>query len=163
MTASVSSIRSAVKARVDAVSDKGATHDYFRWASDESDLLDKIVATIDGEEQVRVWMVTVYGPSATVPAAREFHRKRYEIEIHGYLGLDDSEATEKTMAGLAESVVEELEKYPKLNSTLTNGTYEDDGWPAVAEFDHRAFAGVLCHHVLITAAVHEKDSVTYTL
>jgi hypothetical protein len=107
-------------------------------------------------------MLTVYGPSTNQPVAREFHRKRYEIELHGYLGLDDSAATEKTMAGLAEDVVEELEKYPKLNGTIINGTYTEDGWPRVQEFDHRAFAGVLCHHVLITAAVYEKVSTTYS-
>ena len=163
MTANVASIRSAVKARIDAVADKGQTHDYFRWARDDSALLDQIVTTVSGTDQIRAWMLTVYGPVSNVPAAREFHRKEYEIELHGYLGLDDSAATEKTMANLAEDVVEELEKYPDLNGTLTNGAYTDDGQPSIEEFDHRMFAGRFCHHVLITATVYEKGTITYTV
>lgn len=160
MAATEATIRAALKTRLEAVTNIGRVHDYERWAPDWTDYLDLFKTTISSTAQIRGWTISC-GGIGNRQVAYQFHRKEYEFVIRGYLGLDDSAATEKTAIALAVAVIEELEKYVKLNATLEVGTYSDAGWPRVETFETRMYGSVLCHYVEIRLTVWDKGSVSY--
>jgi len=160
MAATESEIRAGIKGLMEGVTDIGLVYDYERWAADWGDYLDLFKTTIGGVTQIRGWTITC-DRVENIQHLREFHRKVYFYSIRGYMGLDDSEETEKTALGLAIDVVETLEQYPLLNSVLTNGTYDEDGWPFVDTFEPRMYGGVLCHYTEIRCVVFEKGTVEY--
>lgn len=160
MAATEATIRAALKTRLEAVTNIGRVHDYERWAPDWSDYLDLFKTTIGRTDQIRGWTIAC-ASIGNRQEAYQFHRKDYEFVIRGYLGLDDSAATEKTAIALAEDVIEELEKYVRLNATLEVGTYADDGWPHLVIFQPRMYGSVLCHYIEIRLAAWDKGTVSY--
>lgn len=160
MAATEVEIRAAIKALVEGVPDIGEVYDYERWAPRWPEYLELFKTSVGGVDQIRGWTIACER-MMSVWEAYQFHRKTYYYVIRGYLGLDDSEATEKTAFALALAVVGELEQYPRLNGTLTNGVFADDEWPRIEVFEARMFGDVLCHYAEIRLAAYEKGAVTY--
>lgn len=150
---SYATILARIKTVLDAVSNKGLTHDYMRWAIDESAFLDLAKTTISTVDQIRVWMIDYAGFAATGPwisRSAEAYRVHTFI-IHGYLGLDDSVATAKTFATLAETVCSALDD----DATLNSDALSISRVPCQLDVDHVLFYSKLCHHATIALAVAE--------
>ena len=81
------------------------------------------------------------------PNARRVHT----FVIHGYLGLDDSAATAKTFATLAEAVCNALDA----DATLNADALSSSRIPCQLDVDHVLFYSKLCHHATIALAVAE--------
>ena len=150
---SSATIRAQIKTTLDTVSNKGQTHDYMRWAIDESAFLDLAKTTISSVDQIRVWMIDYAGFVSDEPwISRPTKTVRvHTFVIHGYMGLDDSAATAKTFATLAEAVCTALEDDATLNA-IGLSEYRE---PCQCAIDHVMFYSKLCHHAAITLVVAE--------
>lgn len=150
---SYATILAQIKTTLDTVSNVGLTHDYMRWAIDESAFLDLAKTTISTVDQLRVWMIDYAGFTSTEPwISRPVKSVRvHSFVLHGYLGLDDSAATAKTFATLAETVCTALEDDATLNARALSAYRE----PCQLVVDHRMFYAHLCHHAQITLLVAE--------
>jgi hypothetical protein len=148
-------IRAAIKTAVEGVSNVGKVHDYERWASEWPAFLELFKTTIAGAPQIRGWEIGYRGFTAIRdPQFARAVLRQHLFEIHGYLGLDDSAATEKTFAALAEDVADALDA----SATLHGSAYRDCTPAAIERAETRAFGGVLCHFAQLTIAVTEETS-----
>lgn len=147
---SESAIRTAIYNAVSGVSNVGVVYDYERWAAEWSAFLDLFKTTISGTNQLRGWEVCYRGFNPGDP--REFagiHLRTHAWQIRGYLALDDSAGTEKTMSALAETVANTLED----DATLAGLSFYDV--EAALVFEPRTFGGALCHYAEVTIEVAE--------
>ena len=148
-------IRARIKTTLDTVSNKGLTHDYLRWAVQQSAFETIAKTTISSVVQIRAWMITWRGFSQVEPYINRQGAPNqirvHTFELHGYLGLDDSAATEKTFAALAELVCTTLDADSTLNADAMS-TYRN---PTQLAVDEVSWHGHLCHHAAITFQVAE--------
>ncbi len=149
---SQAAIRTAIYNAVNGVSNIGLVYDYERHTNDWSDFLDKFKTPVGGTDQIRGWMVGYRGITESQgnifkPAAKRVWRK-HRFQVLGVMGIDDSEATEKTFAALAEDVCDALDSDTTIHGYL--GTS-----PATLGFDPRPFAGILVHAAAIVIDVTE--------
>jgi len=153
---SESTIRSAIKNALDTVSNAGATHDYQRWSADWQAFLDLFKTTVGSTDQIRGWTIAG-GPVEVDDAVEEFggrYLRGYGYTIRGYLGVDDSAATEKTFAGLVEDVMDALDA----DATLHGSTYYDTSWARCDVQELRIFGDVLCHYAEVRVTTWEWQS-----
>ncbi len=147
---SESAIRTAIYNAVDGVSDSGLVHDYERWAGDWTAFLALFKTTISSTDQIRGWEVGYRGWAPGDP--REFsaiHLRTHRFLVAGYLGLDDSAETEKTMSILAELVADTL----KDDATLKGLAFF--AIEPILLFEPRMFGGTLCHYAELTIEIAE--------
>lgn len=154
---SEATIRAQIKAELESVSNIGLVHDYDRLTTTWDELLARFKTTISGSDQIRAWTIQWSGfepgdPQAMGGAFVRFHR----FVIRGYLGLDDSAATEKTFSALVEDVCDELDGSATLHSLAT---YFDTFWTSVPVCEARMFGGTLCHYAEIVLIVGERMDV----
>ncbi len=149
---SEATIRTAIYNAVNGVANKGVCYDYERHATDWSDFLDLFKTTVGGTDQIRGWMVGYRG-APEVEATRFGVEKRimrkHRFQILGIMGIDDSAASEKTFAALAELVCNTLDA----DATLQGF---DAVSPAILGFDPSPFAGILVHAAAITINITES-------
>jgi len=154
---SEATVRAAVKTVLDGVSNKGLAYDYERWQSTWDAYLTLFKTTIDSIDQIRAWTISC---TSFTQERVEFRTegkagllRTYQYVIRGYLGLDDSAATEKTAIALAEDVIEALDDATTIRPP-TAGFY--DAQPAqLRTFEPRMFGDVLCHYMEIGVAIQE--------
>ena len=150
---SQATIRARIKVVLDTVANKGATHDYLRWAVKQVDFETLFKATVGGTDQVRGWEIAYRGFTQEEPhlgrSADQYRAHRFQLD--GYLALDDSAETEKTFAALAEAVCNALDA----DATLNDASLSLYRTPTQLAIDERLFAGVLCHHAQVDLEVVE--------
>ena len=150
-------VRAAIKTIVDGVGNEGLVYDYERWQSTWQAYLTLFKTTIDSTDQIRAWTISC---ASFTQERIEFRTegkagilRTYQYIIRGYLGLDDSAATEKTAIALAEDVVEALDDADTIRPP-TAGFY--DAQPAqLRTFELRMFGDVLCHYIEIGIIIQE--------
>ena len=149
---SEASIRTAIFNAVNGVSNIGKVYDYERWASEWNDFLDLFKTTIGSTTQIRGWEIGYRGfaPDEEAEVLAGAWVRNHQFQIVGYLGLDDSAATEKTMSALAETVADTVEA----DSTLDGLSY--DNIEIALLFEPRTFGGVLCHYAELTVLIGEE-------
>ena len=142
---------------VDASSTIGGIHDYERWALHLDKILEILVDPTDNV--VRSWMIIYRGYisddvssmfSQDLENVKSLSVRNHSWTVRGVLALDDSEATDKTFATVAETVSNELDADENLHN-------QDRYWgdppmtPVDLEtFEVRIMAGVLCHFAEIS-------------
>ena len=148
---SEATIRTAIYNAVSGVTDIGLVYDYERHSNDWGDFLDFFKTTIGSTAQIRGWMIGYRGiPESsggrfTTPSRIT---RKHRFNILGVMGIDDSEASEKTFAALAEDVCDALDSDAAVNAFLHTT-------PATLGFDPRPFAGILVHAAAIVIEVTE--------
>ena len=158
-----SDVISAVKARVDTVTNVGATNAYQRYNANWSDYLDQFKATIGGVVQIRGWIITMDGGQPIVGMVERSRygaiRRTYNVLVIGIMGLSDSANTETTFLNLMEAVMDAMDGRTDLGLTAV----EDYGvGPASLKvYDIRQFGSVLCHYCEIALAVETEKAVSY--
>lgn len=122
--------------------------------------LDQFKTDIGGVEQIRGWMVSFagYAPAPVIEAVnppgagkQSLTARAHVFKAMGFMGLNDADATEKTFAALAESVVEALDD----DDTLHGGTYLECSPASIDFFGTLMLGGVLCNHAEIRLTVTE--------
>ena len=149
---SEATIRTAIYNAVAGVTDAGNVYDYERHTTDWSDFLDLFKTTIGTTDQIRGWMVGYRGIAGAeggrFSGARRISRT-HRFQILGIMGIDGSEASEKTFAALAEDVCDALDSDATVNGFMFTA-------PATLGFDPSPFAGILVHAAAITIEVTES-------
>ncbi len=152
---SESAIRTAIYNAVNGVSNVGKVYDYERYSNEWDTFLGFFKTTIGGTTQVRGWMVGYRGireasKQQFLPGSKTGITRIHRFQVLGVMGIDDSEATEKTFAALAEDVCDALDG----DGTLHSSTYL--GVPPVTMgYDPAPFAGILVHAAAINVEVAE--------
>lgn len=83
----------------------------------------------------------------------QFTSRRHTVAIHGYYGVNDAAASEKTFQALVESVAAALDADRKLNQTARHS-----GPITVRAVDFRILSNVLCHHAELALDVEDKPA-----
>ena len=141
-------IRARIKTVVSGVANVGQVHDYERWNAGWPAL----VGQFEYNGQLRGWIVTSDGAVERQVIAfqgggiTDTILVTWQHKVRGFMALDDAAASEKTMAALAETIVNALEA----DATLWSQRFEKED-PVVRSvgFSTVMFAGVLCHYVEI--------------
>lgn len=145
--------RTAVYNAVNGVTNKGVVHDYGRWASEWGNFLSLFKTTVSGTPQIRGWEVHYRGMSVETPP-RTFGKARqrtHRFMVLGYMGIDDSAATEKTFAALTESVANALDT----NSTIHGSSFLEASDAEIVTFGILTKGGVACHFAEISISLSE--------
>lgn len=159
-----SDVITAVKARVDTVSNIGMTHAYERWNADWSTYLDQFKATIGSTVQIRGWIVTMDERDPIVGNMEGASRfgaisRTYNVLIYGVLGLKDADNTETTFLNLVEEVLNAVDGRTDLgiSSVVDYGV----GPATVRTYQKRQFGSILCHYCEIAVPVEVQVSLSY--
>jgi len=147
---SEASWRAILKTALDGVTNIGVVNDYARYANELTDMETLYKTTISGKGQIRGWNIGLESIATEDTVIGKRTRRTLTFKIRGYLSLDDSAATEKTMSALAEDVLDALDDNTTLHAQTAHA-----GRAQLTTMEHRTFAGVLCHYVEITQKVAE--------
>ena len=146
---SEATIRARIKTVLGTVSNIGQVYDYERWAADETTFRSLFTATVLGASVLRAWTIST---SRMEQVENDFDSsvvRRWTYRIRGYLGLDDSAATEKASVALAVAVCDALDA----DATL-QGFYETTH-SQIPVIEPRIFGGALVNAVEIELMVAE--------
>ena len=156
---SEAAIRTAIYNAINGVAQVGLVYDYERHATEWGDFLDLFKSTIGGTAQIRGWMIGYRGiqsvENSRFSGAGRIART-HRFQVLGVMGIDDSEATEKTFAALAEDVCDALDSDSTLHPSTQSGQNIMNTAPASFGFDPSPFAGILVHAAAITIEVTES-------
>jgi len=152
----IATITTALKTQLETVTGIGRVYDYQRYANEWGDYLGLFKTTISGAGVIRGWTIAV--ESAQIDDApydddpdAPLNLWRYRYTVRGYIGVDDSAASEKTARTLAVDVVKAVRsKKENLANTVLTVTA-----PQIVAIAYQAFGGVLCHYVEISFEVWE--------
>lgn len=150
---SEATIRAAIYAAVNGVTNVGKVYDYERRVDTWDEFGNLFRTSISNTTQIRGWMIGYRG----IPAAEGGRFKRgdkriartHRFQLLGVMGIDDSAASEKTFAALAEDVCDALDSNTTLHAFMHVST-------AILGFDPAPFAGVSVHAAAITLDVTES-------
>ena len=151
---SESAIRAQIYSILNNVTNAGKVYDYERWAADWEKFISLFKATISGSDQIRGWEIgrqSMAEKNAGVGGGSAGNEKTHTFVIHGYLGLNDAGATEKTFNSLIEAVGDAF----RTNLTL-NGSCWGHGFIQVRIVEARMFGSVICHYAELSLEVWEE-------
>lgn len=146
-----------IKDKLETIPDIGQVHDYYRWTNNVQDFISLFSYTpAGGSKQIRGWEISRYYFRDKKQGAFLRHHK---FRLIGYMGLKDSEETDKTFQVLADLVVE---KFRDPASQPPSGAWyyleeaDDTDSPILeAKIEPRMFGNVLCHCAEIELSVAE--------
>ncbi len=128
-------------------------YDYFRLAKDDASLQSLFVTGSSPTARLHAWLISL-APSEPVSVAEArspgCEQLDYRFLLHGYLSVEDADATEKTMRGYVSDLLAAFQASPKLGGGVSNlitayhPTVPSWGWARLP-----ADVGVLCHYVQI--------------
>lgn len=148
MSASLATMRAAIRARMLTVAGIGVVHDYERYASREKDFADLYMHAPDGEQK------RLLGWHIRRVATREFaysslqNRVEVDFVIRGWMAIEDARQTEILMDGLVEQLRTAVRRDPSFGGIFDAPI--PDGQPfglQLVESQPYMLGGVLCHGV----------------
>ncbi len=147
-----SSIRTALKTRLEAISGVQNVHHYLRHISRGVEDPAYAALFVNGASDVHAWRFTRTNCAQTVCADHDSTIKRtHTIEIEGYRGLIDASASENTFQDLVDTVLTALNGGDK-----TLGGVAEMGIPQLTRFQPVMFYNVLCHGATIRIDIEEN-------
>lgn len=155
LAALIPAVRTALQTKVAAVtgiSGVAPVYDYWRHVTNDLEL--KTLFKETGGSRMHFWCVAaaVAEPASIWNLNGCDQAKPLKVDIHGYMALNDANATEKTFAGLVALVIDGLLADKNLGGTVIGL----DPLPQWVENDHRMMAGVLCHHARVAVSVRAQ-------
>ena len=147
MTASVETLRAAIKAKIVAVASIGTVHDYERYLKDQSRLATLYVNTAQTGSRVYGWNIRrVRTVEQLVSTGRNYQDHYWRIR--GYMSLEDADGTEKLFDIQIEAIRDAFRADPTLGNicdTHFNEQNAGQGGVQLEEHEPVLFCGVLCH------------------
>ena len=145
----LANIITAVQSIVGGVSGVENVYDTVRNWQSEKQFRDGARTTSGA---IQFWFITRETTEAEDLGPR-LTARRHRIAVHGYAGVNDAVASEKSFQALVESVAEALGADRKLNNTARHS-----GPAQVRAVDFRILNNVLCHHAEMAVEVEEKPA-----
>ena len=156
---SLDTIRAAIKAKLSGVTGIGRVHDYERFAKDAAQFLALYKDGADG--RIRGWWFDRVG-TREIDSGTVTVRRVHTWRITGYLGLDDADATAKSLQDLAESIGAAFRADRTQGGTvldIRDMTVEDA--PSGIQIDAVEavyFAGMLCHRAQLRLTTETEET-----
>lgn len=139
----------ALKTILEGIGGVANVYDVVRnWKTEKE--FRKAARTASGE--IQFWLLTRESTEAR-DLGPQLTSRRHTIALHGYYGVNDSAASEKTFQALVESVAAVVGADRRLNSTARHS-----GPAQVRTVDFRVLSNVLCHHAELALEVEEKPA-----
>jgi hypothetical protein len=156
-------IQAQIKTILQGVANIGNVYDSVRWVNDKEKWDRDFLKDINGQHEVRVWMIyrvgggedyganiNVLGTNLSIPTRTR--AQRYDFQIEGFLSFADDD-TDSTFQALVDSVIDAFKNKQSLNDTaIARG-------PINYSIDHQFFGQVLVHHVVLTTFAVERDGI----
>ena len=146
-----------IKTILESVTNIGKVYDYERFSNNWSDYRVLFKTTIGTTDQIRAWTITRVSTDQKRHLSDGVHRQTLTFTIHGYMGLDDANSSEKTFQELVESVMDAIDAKPHLGGMAAGSDPSQ-----LKFFDHRLFGDLLCHHAEITVVAWADKQITYS-
>ena len=153
-------VRERIAAILAAVEGVGNVHQYQRWSTDLNKFRELFkYQDSQGNESINGWIIT-----RRSTAKREFTssqvQKVHLFEIRGYLGMQDSGATELAFQDLLDDIETAFDADYTLSGACETTTPEWGPGSGLAglqivDVDLRMFGGVLCHFAQCRLGVQE--------
>ncbi len=166
-------ILTAIKENIEALAhtpgeDPGAVHDYQRWYITEQDFRTLFQQTEPGVgEIIHGWWISRIATKEELSEAG-FNIRIYTFSIRGFMGLDDSAASEKLFQRKCENICNRFRSYPLLQTTHYGGTGQPGTYPngapgvmycepmIISLVNNAEVFGHLCHSAEIRLEVKEE-------
>lgn len=133
---SEAAIRQQIYTTLSAVQSVGKVYDYERWAAD----WETFINLFKSGGKILGWEITRVGANTTTIDNSE-DEDQHQYLIRGYMGLQDSAASEKTFNALIEAIRDAFRR----NFNLS-GSCELTTPIQVPIIEPRSFGSVLCHY-----------------
>tara|TARA_Y100000310_G_C20403817_1_gene678684 strand:+ start:287 stop:781 length:495 start_codon:yes stop_codon:yes gene_type:complete len=155
-----SNIISQIKTLLEAVTDIGQVYDSIRWAIYEDKFVQDFFTTVNGQNQIRTWMIyrggggEDYGSRQNslgtgLSIATQRGLSRYDFIIEGWASFEDN-SSDSDFQTLVDSVLTKLKPEISLNSSaLMRG-------PINYNIDHQFFGDYFVHHIILTFYATEE-------
>lgn len=138
------SVRAAIKAKVQGVTNIGVVHDYERYANAMNEFRTLYQADIAGVKQVRGWYIR-----RMTRRESSDYQGRHEVilgwRVQGFMSLDDASASEKTFDSLVETLVDAFRADETLGGAVDSSIVGEDAGLQIEDTGPVMFGGVLCH------------------
>jgi len=159
-------IQAAIVTILETVTDIGSVHNGIRWAIHEDKFIKDFMSEIDGQSQVRTWMVSrteggmAYGPAGgglgtNYPVTTQQSLERYDFTIEGWTSFKDDD-TDNEFQDLIDSILDKFEANISLNSTANMRG------PVTYNIDHQFFGDIFVHHVIFNMYALETIGISPT-
>lgn len=106
----------AIKTLMESVTNIGNVFDYVRWNKDWPITLSLIKVATPAPAHIRFWDISRKSTPEEEKTSRT-NLRLHTFQIRGFISLDDSTATEKTLQNLVEDVATMFRNKPTLNGT----------------------------------------------
>lgn len=154
---SLNTVADAIEAVLVAALPVGTkVHDYFRLGKSDQELRTLMQTGTPPTARLHAWFITLTdGPVITTkpPYSPGCEQLDYSFSLHGWLSVDDADATEKLWRDEVELVMAALRASPKLGLSNVVSAYPPD-WTIGG---HRRIppsdGGVLCHYAHLSLTV----------
>lgn len=150
MTASLETIRAAIRERMEAVAGIGTVQPYERYAKAESQFAALYMTGEGADRQLLGWHIRRV-------ATREFaysslqNRIEHDFVLRGWMALQDERQSEILMDGLVEKLRAEWRRDPSLDGIFDAPVPDGQPWGLqLVESQPYMLGGVLCHGVRLT-------------
>ena len=151
MSASLAQIRAALVALVSTVPDIGVVHAFERYVREEAKFRELFVPTGIVPKQLRGWWLR-----RTATQRRALNMARVQVthtwQLRGYMGLDDTHASELAFDALIEAIAAAFAADPELGGlcqTHPLNTSDPSTGIQVSDVGPVMFCGVLCHSAVL--------------
>ncbi len=151
-TLDLAPVRAAIKAKIETVAGVGLVHDRERYAKDQSALAALYKTAAQTGNRLYGWFI-----SRVATRERFIDLARWvadvDWKIHGYMSLDDADATEKKLDVQIELMRDKFRDDDSLGGavfSLIDEHQENKVGLQVEEIGPVLFAGVLCHRARLS-------------
>lgn len=142
-------IRAEIAGLLGSITNIGKVYDYERWAADWAVFINLFKTRINNVDQIRGWEIGRKAAQAQYDSNAE-ELTTHQFVIRGYMGVKDSDATEKVFTALIEAVRAKFRFNFRLNNLC------EHAGPVSADLvDTRTFGSVLCHYCELSLPVQE--------
>lgn len=146
-----------IKAKMDAVTDVGIVHTYYRWNKSQKEFLDLFTYTpTNKSRQIRGWEITRISGAEHKKGVYFRHHK---FRLSGYMSLEDKSKTDIEFQGLIEDVCNAFRNVEDQGGATwyyMDGDNETDSSPQIPVIKPKMFGNVLCHTTEIILTITER-------
>jgi hypothetical protein len=155
-TVSEATVRAAIYALVNGVTNVGNVYDYERWAAFYSGEIDVAKYTLSGVEYYRFWTISCESIEQEMQQfssdRRDGAARQYTYKIRGAWGLQDADESEKSAIAMSEDVMEAIDADTALQTTYLHVA------PCQLDiFELRLVGTQFCHYTEITLVIQEEQ------
>ncbi len=146
-----------IKAKMDAVTDVGVVHKYYRWNKGWKEFIEYFTYTPTNQpKQIRGWEITRISGAEH---KRGVYFRHYKFRLSGYMSLQDASETDIEFQGLIDEVCNAFRNVEDQGGATwyyMDGDNETDSSPQIPVIKPKMFGNVLCHTTEIILTITER-------